>query len=193
MTVRPRSRGPKEGHGGDEAAQPTSQVVRGREPFERFYAREFRSVVGLAYALSGSRGASEDLAQEAFIAAHENWDKVGTYEKPEAWVRRVVSNLSVSRFRRRTTEMKALTRLAGFRNETTALPTLPSEAEHFWSNVRKLPKRQAQAMALHYLEDLPVVEITEILECSPNTVKAHLHKGRKKLAARLGVEMGGES
>jgi RNA polymerase sigma factor (sigma-70 family) len=193
MTVRPRSRGPSEGHGRDEVTNPTSQVIRGVEPFERFYEREFRSVVGLAYALSGSRAASEDLAQEAFIAAHGNWEKIGTYEKPEAWVRRVVSNLSVSRFRRRTAEMKALTRLAGFRNETTELPALPQEAEDFWSNVRKLPKRQAQAIALHYLEDLPVVEIAEILECSPNTVKVHLHKGRKKLAARLGVEMGGES
>lgn len=193
MTVRPRSRGPKEGHGGDEVTKPTSQVIRGVEPFERFYEREFRSVVGLAYALSGSRAASEDLAQEAFIAAHGNWDKIGSYEKPEAWVRRVVSNLSVSRFRRRATEMKALTRLAGFRNETTVLPTLPSEAEEFWSHVRKLPKRQAQAIALHYLEDLPVVEIAEILECSPNTVKVHLFKGRQKLADRLGVDMGGDS
>lgn len=193
MTVRPRSRGPKEGHGGDEVTKPTSQVIRGVEPFERFYEREFRSVVGLAYALSGSRAASEDLAQEAFIAAHGNWDKIGSYEKPEAWVRRVVSNLSVSRFRRRATEMKALTRLAGFRNETTVLPTLPSEAEEFWSHVRKLPKRQAQAIALHYLEDLPVVEIAEILECSPNTVKVHLFKGRRKLADRLGVDMGGDS
>ena len=172
---------------------PTSQVIRVVEPFERFYQREFRSVVGLAYALSGSRAASEDLAQEAFIAAHRNWDKVGAYEKPEAWVRRVVSNLSVSRFRKRTTEMKALTRLAGFRNETSVLPALPSEAEEFWATVRKLPKRQAQVIALHYLDDLPVTEIAEILECSPNTVKVHLHKGRKKLADRLGVEVGGES
>lgn len=193
MTVRPRSRGPKEGHGGDEVTKPTSQVIRGVEPFERFYEREFRSVVGLAYALSGSRAASEDLAQEAFIAAHGNWDKIGSYEKPEAWVRRVVSNLSVSSFRRRATEMKALTRLAGFRNETTVLPTLPSEAEEFWSHVRKLPKRQAQAIALHYLEDLSVVEIAEILECSPNTVKVHLFKGRQKLADRHGVDMGGDS
>ena len=143
--------------------------------------------------MSGSRAASEDLAQEAFIAAHGNWDKIGTYEKPEAWVRRVVSNLSVSRFRRRTTEMKALTRLAGFRNETSVLPTLPSEAEDFWSHVRKLPRRQAQVIALHYLEDLRVAEIAEMLECSPNTVKVHLHKGRQKLADRLGVEMGGDS
>ena len=193
MTVRPRSRGPIEGLDRDDVAQPASRVIRALEPFERFYEREFRSVVGLAYALSGSRSASEDLAQEAFIAVHRNWDKVGAYEKPEAWVRRVVSNLSVSRFRRRTSEMKALARLAGFRDERSVLPELPSEAEEFWSHVRRLPKRQAQVMALHYLEDLPVAEIAGILECAPGTVKVHLHKGRQKLADRLGVETGGES
>jgi len=193
MTARPRSHSPIEGIGRDEPDQPTSQTIRALEPFDRFYEREFRSVVGLAYALSGSRAASEDLAQEAFIAAHRNWDRVGVYDKPEAWVRRVVSNLSVSTFRKRATELKALTRLAGFRTESSVLPELPLEAEEFWSNVRKLPKRQAQAIALHYLEDRPIVEIAEILECAPNTVKVHLHNGRKRLANRLGVDMGDES
>lgn len=192
MTVRPRSRGPSESIDGDPE-QPVSQVVRAREPFDRFYEREFRSVVGLAYALSGSRAASEDLAQEAFIAAHRNWEKIGGYDKPEAWVRRVVSNLSVSRFRKRANELKALTRLAGFRSESSMVAELPSEAEAFWSSVRKLPKRQAQVIALHYLEDRSVADIADILGCAPSTVKVHLHKGRQKLAERLGVEAGGES
>ncbi len=88
--------------------------------------------------------------------------------------------------------MRALTRLAGLRHESSPLPELPCEAEEFWSKVRRLPKRQAQVIALHYLEDRPVAEIAEILECSPNTVKVHLHKGRQKLADRLGIQMGGE-
>lgn len=165
--------------------------MRAREPFERFYEREFRSVVGLAYALSGSRAASEDLAQEAFITAHRNWDRIGAYDKPEAWVRRVVSNLAVSRFRRMKSEAKALTRLAGHRSEVTVLPALPAEAEEFWDEVRRLPRRQSQAIALHYLEDRSIGDIAEILECSPNTVKVHLHKGRNRLADRLGVDAGG--
>lgn len=186
MTVRPRSRG----RSASETTAPSSNVVRAREPFEPFYEREFRSVVGLAYALSGSRSAAEDLAQEAFIAAHRNWEKVGSYDKPEAWVRRVVSNLSVSRFRRGITEAKALAKLGGLRAENVSLPDLPAEAEEFWSHVRKLPKRQAQTLALHYLEDRPVAEIADILECSSSTVKVHLHKGRQSLASRLGVDLG---
>jgi RNA polymerase sigma-70 factor (ECF subfamily) len=102
-----------------------------------------------------------------------------------------VSNLSVSRIRRRVSEAKALTRIAGFRSEAAHLPELPAEAEAFWSNVRGLPKRQAQVIALHYLEDRPIAEIAEILECSPNTVKVHLHNGRNKLAERLNVSLGG--
>jgi RNA polymerase sigma-70 factor (ECF subfamily) len=56
--------------------------------------------------------------------------------------------------------------------------------------VRALPKRQSQAIALHYLEDLPVAEIAEILECAESTVKVHLHKGRKRLADRLDLDLG---
>jgi RNA polymerase sigma-70 factor (ECF subfamily) len=181
---------PREAPDGDREQDIQVPVVRAVEPFERFYAREYRSVVGLAYALSGSRFGAEDIAQEAFIAAHKRWSEVGSYEKPEAWVRRVVSNLSVSRFRRKASERKAVSRLAGYRRDHATIGELPAEADHFWSEVRRLPKRQAQAVALFYLEDCPVNEIADILECSPNTVKVHLHKGRRTLAERLGAEGG---
>ncbi len=157
------------------------------ETFESFYRREFRNVVGLAYALSGSRLGAEDLAQEAFIAAHKRWEKIGGFDKPGAWVRRVVANLAVSGFRRKSAERKALARLANER--TDVIPALEAEDDEFWNLLRGLPKRQAQATALFYLEDRPVSEIAEILECSPSTAKVHLHRGRKALGARLGLEV----
>jgi DNA-directed RNA polymerase specialized sigma24 family protein len=86
------------------------EVERPPETFEDFYRREYTPVVGLAYALSGSRSSAEDLAQEAFFAAHRNWEKIASYDQPGAWVRRVVANLSVSAFRRRVTEAKAIAR-----------------------------------------------------------------------------------
>ena len=190
MTVRPKHRTPAEAGGHEGGTNSFVPVVRAIEPFERFYAREFRSVVGLALALSGSRSGAEDIAQEAFIAAHKKWEQIGAYDKPEAWVRRVVANLSVSRFRRKANEMKALSRLAGFRNDQASLGALPAEAEHFWAQVRRLPKRQAQAVALHYLEDMAIADIADVLDCSPNTVKVHLHKGRLALAQRLDIDGG---
>jgi RNA polymerase sigma-70 factor (ECF subfamily) len=53
--------------------------------------------------------------------------------------------------------------------------------------VRSLPRRQAQAVALHYLEDLPVAEIARVLGCAEGTVKAHLHHGREALGRRLAL------
>jgi RNA polymerase sigma-70 factor, ECF subfamily len=58
----------------------------------------------------------------------------------------------------------------------------------FWRAVRALPRRQAQAIALFYLEDLPVAAIAEVLDCAEGTVKALLHQGRRTLAARLGLD-----
>lgn len=161
------------------------------ETFEDFYRREFRDVVGLAYALSGSRLGAEDLAQEAFAKAHQRWDRIGGYDKPGAWVRRVVANLAISGFRRKAAEARALARLAGQRHQP--LPELDPEDDEFWRKVRQLPGQQAKAIALFYIEDRPVAEIAEVLECSPATAKVHLFRGRQALAAKLGLEVPDES
>jgi RNA polymerase sigma-70 factor (ECF subfamily) len=161
------------------------QVIARPERFDAFYQREFRAVVALAYALSGSRFAAEDLAQEAFMAAHQQWEKVGRYEAPGAWVRRVVANKAVSFYRKKMAEARALARVALDRQ--IPLPEMNARDTEFWDNVRRLPRRQAQAISLHYLEDRPVAEVADVLGCSENTAKVHLHKGRKNLAKRLGV------
>ena len=145
----------------------------------------------MAYALSGSRLGAEDLAQEAFVAAHQRWDRIGGYDKPGAWVRRVMANKAVSGFRRRASERQALARLAG--QQAQALPELEPEDEEFWQLVRELPKRQAQTTALFYVEDRSIAEIAEILECSPSTAKVHLHRARQTLARKLELEVGDES
>ncbi|MFN2544261.1 MAG: RNA polymerase sigma factor [Actinomycetota bacterium] len=155
--------------------------------FALFYEREFTAVVGLAYALSGSRSGAEDIAQEAFLAAHRSWDRVGAYEQPGAWVRRVTANLAVSTIRRRLSEARAMVRIGARRQEP--LPELGVESEEFWRAVRALPKRQAQVAALRYMEDLSVADIARVLEMADGTVKAHLHAARTALARRLQLDI----
>lgn len=164
------------------------RILGSRESFEEFYATEYPAVVGLAYALSGNRWVAEDLAQEAFLAAHRNWDRIGAYERPGSWVRRVVANLSVSAFRRRLAEAKAVARLA--LGQASTLGELSAEDVEFWRAVRALPRRQAQVVALYYLEDRPVAEIADALGMATGTVKKHLHDGRRELARRLELEEG---
>jgi RNA polymerase sigma factor (sigma-70 family) len=108
---------------------------------------------------------------------------VGGYEQRAAWVRQVAANLAMSSLRRRFAEVRALARLAGRRE--VRVDDMPADTADFWRAVRALPKRQAQAVALHYLEDLSVQRIAEVLDCAEGTVKAHLAKGRRTLARRL--------
>lgn len=151
--------------------------------FDDFYRRERSQVVGLLYGLTGNRWWAEELAQEAFLAAHRRWDRIGAYDDPGAWVRRVAVNHSVSSARRRMAEARALARLGRRRVEPVEL--LAPADEEFWAAVRALPTRQAQAVTLHYLEDRSVDDIAAVLGCAPATVKVHLHRGRNTLATKL--------
>ena len=163
----------------------TAPAPDATEVFEEFYVREFNAVVTLAYVLCGDLAAAEDLAQEGFLIAHRKWNRISGYDKPDAWIRRVVANLAVSAIRRRAVEAKVLLRLA--RRDPPAAQPVPASDEEFWSAVRKLPNRQAQVVALHYLEDLSVARVAELLECAEGTVKAHLHRARNTLAQHLGA------
>lgn len=157
------------------------------DSFETFFRSEYRSVLGLAIALTHNRSAAEDVTQEAFLAAERDWARVANLDRPGAWVRRVVANKSVSRWRRLVAETRALRRMGSPRNLDLS-PELASEAAEVWAEVRLLPRRQAQALALTYLDDLSTKEVGQVLGCSAATVKTHLQRGRSTLARRLGVE-----
>lgn len=149
--------------------------------FDEFYAVEYRKVLAVAYALSGNWSSAEDVTQEAFLRAHSQWSRVGAFDYPEAWVRKVASNLAVSLWRRRTAEARALLRLGSQPSEHD----LSIDAEEFWAAVRRLPRRQSQVVALHYLDELTVDEIAVLLDMAPSTVRVQLHNARKRLAVQL--------
>jgi RNA polymerase sigma-70 factor (ECF subfamily) len=161
-------------------------VADGDGSFEGFARLEHRGLVAFGWALTGDLGVAEDLAQEALAAAWSRWDEVGGYERPSAWVRRVVANRAASGWRRSGREQRALRRWTG----RQAVPTVELEPadDRFWAALRRLPPRQAQALALHYLEDWGVAEVATALGCAEATVRVHLHRGRAALARLLGDE-----
>jgi len=170
---------------GRQASEETTQpmpVVRSLGDFGAFYRREYAAVSTLTMVLTRSRAAAEDITQDAFLRAHRDWERVGLFESPEGWVRRVATNLAVSRFRRLRSEAKAVLRL---RPGATA-PEMNPEAMEFWAEVRRLPPRQAQVIALHYVEDRSVDDIAETLGIASGSVKTHLHRARRALAKSFG-------
>lgn len=155
------------------------------EPFSDFYRTHYRAVLGLIYTLSGSRTASEELAQDAFVRAHRQWDQLRDHGNREAWVKRVAINLARSWGRRRMVEAKAMAHLT---RERPRIDEMPEPADKVWAAVRRLPGNQAAAIALRYHDDRSMDDIAEILGCSVGTVRVHLHRGRQALAAQLGLQ-----
>jgi RNA polymerase sigma-70 factor (ECF subfamily) len=144
------------------------------EGFEPFYVANYHRVVALAVVLSGDRGEAEELAQEAFAAAHGRWVDLQHYDN------------AVSGHRRRLSETKGL-RLLGAR-QSAGLPYGTEHRGELWAAVRDLPDRQAQAVALFYLGDRSVASVAELMDLSEGAVKSHLSRARKTLANRLGME-----
>lgn len=153
--------------------------------FTDFYDRHYRSVLALARAAAGSWSDAEDLTQEAFSAAFRNWSKVAGYDEPLAFVRRVVMNRSVSRWRKLGNEARALARLGA---RPPAQEPGPAFDEEFWTAVRSLPRRQAQVVTLFYVDDMSVEQIADVLDLVQGTVKTSLFRARQALAERLGAQ-----
>jgi RNA polymerase sigma-70 factor (ECF subfamily) len=117
------------------------------------------------------------------LAAYRKWRQVSNLELPEAWVRRACSNLAVSQFRRKLVELRAVTRLAARPQQ----PALEPADDRFWTAVRGLPKRQAQAAALRYLYQLDVADIARTLEITEGSVSQHLSRARARLVRELNL------
>ena len=57
-----------------------------------------------------------------------------------------------------------------------------------WRAIRSLPRRQAQVIALVYLEDRSLAQAAAILGCGEETAKTHLRRAKASLAKRLGID-----
>jgi RNA polymerase sigma factor (sigma-70 family) len=144
-------------------------------------------VLAVVVLLTGDRAAAEDIVQDAFATALRRWPTISDYDRPGDWVKRVAVNRAISRFRRSRNERVALARVAGL-TDGFAPPAADPTHDPLWAAVRRLPRRQAQVIALMYMDDLSVEQTAATLGCSAGTIKSHLHRAKRHLAAELDKE-----
>ena len=146
--------------------------------FEWFFRDEFPRVVRTVYLIVRDRAAAEDIGQEAFARLLVHWHKVAHYDRPEAWVRRVAIRMAVKSNRRAWMRKK-------IEAETDPPPQPEVQDVDLMRAIAQLPGSQRAAIVLFYYEDQPTAEVAEILGCSEDTARVHLHKARKKLGSLL--------
>jgi RNA polymerase sigma factor (sigma-70 family) len=62
------------------------------------------------------------------------------------------------------------------------------EIDRIWGEVRRLPRRQVQVIALAHIDGLNQVEIADTLGISKESVNTHLRRARQTLARALNIE-----
>lgn len=165
------------GHGCDDQGEAVTFAG-----FDEFYRAEYRRLVGFAVVLLGHRAGAEDLVQDAMVECYRRWERIGGYDSPRGWVRRVLVQRAVKVSKKRSNERVAQLR-AG------APPAVPEPVialdTAVLACVQALPAQQRAVVALHYLEDASVRQIADELGIAEGTVKAHLSRGREALARSL--------
>jgi RNA polymerase sigma-70 factor, ECF subfamily len=148
------------------------------------FATSYRRLVVQMYAVIGDISEAEDVVQEAFVRASAAGGRFDKVDNPEAWLRRVAINLHRNRWRKVSNFVRVRARLE-------ASPPDPAGLEEHLVVVealRQLAVTQREVLALHYLADLQLAQIAELLGVPEGTVKSRLKRGRDALAALLSEE-----
>lgn len=159
----------------DDAPRASTDVL------EELYERSRRRLAGQVFAMTGDWQRSFDVVQEAFVRTWERWDRVCSYENPEAYVRRVAFNLATSQWRR-------LRRLVHATAERAEEPVDAESRFDLVAALRTLPASEREAIVLHYVADVPIDQIAREMKAPVGTVKSWLSRGRSRLAERLTLE-----
>jgi RNA polymerase sigma-70 factor (ECF subfamily) len=146
--------------------------------FRTDYARLVRSLALIA----GDVEEASDAVQEGFIQACVHWRRVGRYEDPVGWIRRVAINRLKNRHRSRRRHDRAIARL-----DPPPAAHDPDTGIDIDAALGALPERQRIAVVLRYYEGLTTPEIATAMNVSEGSVATHLHRARAALRRHLEV------
>lgn len=152
--------------------------------FEEFCRTEYPGVFKAALGFSGDPEIALDATQEAFARAFTRWSRLRRHEWAGGWVMTTALNLCKRGLRQRPP----------IPPPQVVDQALPEDEDRIdvAGALRTLPLRQRQAVLLHYLADLPVTAVAELMNTSEGTVKTHLSRARHALKGKLRPEEVGE-
>ncbi len=138
----------------------------------------------VAYRILGDRDEASDIAAETLARAYAAWPKLADAPYLEAWVVRVATNLALKAVRPRGGSLASSLGIGGSRAHARHDRDV-TDSLVLAGALRKLPKRQREAVVLCWLEGFTEVEVAGLLGLSPNTVKTHVQRGMAALRADL--------
>lgn len=153
--------------------------------FDEFAALHLAAIQRFATVLTGDQIRGDDLVQEVLVRAHGGWRRIGSLDRPEFYVRKMVVNEFLSS-RRRTWWLVPAG--SGAEVDRRVIPDhAPGHADRdaMLAELSKLPAQQRAVLVLRYYEGLDDGRIGELLGVAASTVRSYVSRA----LATLRIEM----
>lgn len=154
------------------------ESLSGSDRVRAVFEASYRRLVGQLYGVCGDLTEAEEVVAEAFARAVQHRRTFARLDNPEAWLRTVAVNVIRTRYRR--SRLRVAHDPRGVRH-----PELDEDRMALVAAMQQLPAPQREAIALHYLADLPINEVATATGVPVGTVKARLSRGRAALGVLL--------
>ncbi len=153
-----------------------------RAAFGVLVDRHLAGVYAVALRLLRNAAEAEDVAQDSLLRAMERLHQYDPEHSFHNWLLKIATNQSLNRLRSRRRERQMQERLAGQESRRPASSSRPETSPTDWRYwLDQLDEPQRLAIILFHFHQMPYAEVAEILELPINTVRTHLHRGRKRL------------
>jgi len=146
-------------------------------------------VYRFALRLTGNRHAAEDLTQDTLLRAWRGRRRLRDPQAAREWLFQIAANLWRDRLRREKRRGNHA-ELSADDYQSTATPPEQEASDRedvgrALAAMDRLPRRQREVLYLHACEELSLKEIAEVLDISPDAVKANLSLARKRMRRQL--------
>jgi RNA polymerase sigma-70 factor (ECF subfamily) len=141
----------------------------------------------VAFGVLRNRADAEDVAQETFTRAYQNFSRLRDRERFRAWLVRVAWRLALDH--RRSSKRRTLREESHAAAETShvSAPNLVEKerAEQLWKAIDSLPEKLRIVIVLAGIEEHNVREVGNLLGLPEGTVKSRLFHARERLKELL--------
>jgi RNA polymerase sigma-70 factor (ECF subfamily) len=150
------------------------------------YARYGRSLMALAYRLTGSRADAEDVLHDVFLGLPEALRRYDERGSLDAWLRRVTARVAITRLRKRSRSREVALADDLVAPVTTAADWL-GDVAIVERAINTLPDSLRAVFVLREVEGYSHAEIAELLDISTNASEVRLHRATRALRRQLGA------
>jgi RNA polymerase sigma factor (sigma-70 family) len=161
------------------------------EVVQRVWRDESARLVGALTRMTRDLSLAEDLAQDALVAALQQWPRDGVPDNPAAWLMQTAKRRAVDSFRRADTLRRRTTELGhALEREEVEMPDLDAFVDHIDDDVLRLifltchpalsPESRA-ALTLRLVGGLTVPEIARAFLTKDATVGQRISRAKKTL------------